>query len=323
MLFNMIFLWLVGCNIEDDWTWKIFLGLYLVSGIFAALLHAAVFPKSGVPLIGASGSIAGIMGAFMIRHFKTKIRIAYFFWFFFRPYFGTFSIYAGIALPFWFVEQIIGTSWSSESGTAYYAHIGGFIFGAVIGMAMKFLGWEKKYVEPMVEESFEKYKTSESMKTANQLLDSGNTTAAIPVLLHMIDEEPKNYDAPLILARIYHEKGNLNDALVMYNRVVETLLAQEDTQLLFSLYEELKERKLISGLSEKNLFNLAAAFERLEKFQEALDVYGFYISVYKTGRVRPKAMYRTAFIYKEKLNNQKMADQALASLKKEYPDWNV
>jgi membrane associated rhomboid family serine protease len=56
LLFNMLFLWLVGCNIEDDWSWKVFLGFYLISGLFACLLHTAAFPQSTVPLIGASGS---------------------------------------------------------------------------------------------------------------------------------------------------------------------------------------------------------------------------------------------------------------------------
>ncbi len=110
LLFNMIFLWLVGCNIEDDWSWKVFLGLYLVSGIVAILFHSAVYPKSDVPLIGASGAIAGVMGAFMIRHYKTKIRFAYFIWLIFRPYFGTFSIYAGVALPFWFLQRLCFSS---------------------------------------------------------------------------------------------------------------------------------------------------------------------------------------------------------------------
>jgi membrane associated rhomboid family serine protease len=93
------------------------------------------------------------MGAFMIRHYKTKIRFAYFFWLIFvPPIFGSFAIYAGIALPVWFVMQIVSARWSVEAGTAYYAHVGGFVFGAIIGMGMKFLGIEKKYVAPMVED---------------------------------------------------------------------------------------------------------------------------------------------------------------------------
>jgi len=209
LLFNMLFLWMVGCNIEDDWTWKIFLGLYLTSGVVACLFHAAAFPKSNVPLIGASGAIAGVMGAFMIRHFKTKIRFIYFLWIFVtKPFFGTFATYAGIALPFWFAQQILGASWSSgASGVAYWAHIGGFIFGATIGASFKFFGVEKKYIEPMVEESFEKLKLSSKMKMVNKMLDASDTAGAISLLLQIISEEPQNFDAPLNACPYLFRKG--------------------------------------------------------------------------------------------------------------------
>ncbi len=108
LLFNMLFLWLVGCNIEDDWSRPVFLGVYGLSGIAAALLHMAAFPASQQPLIGASGAIAGIMGAFMVRHFTTRVRFVYFFWALIRPFFGTFSVWAGVALPFWFLQQVLG-----------------------------------------------------------------------------------------------------------------------------------------------------------------------------------------------------------------------
>jgi len=321
LLFNMLFLWLVGCNIEDDWSWKVFLGLYLVGGLFAGLVHAIAFPKSALPLIGASGAIAGIMGAFMIRHYKTKVRFAYFLWFFLRPYVGVFSIYAGIALPIWFVQQIIGASWSMEAGTAYWAHIGGFIFGAAVGVSLKFFGIEQKYIEPMVEDSFEKLKFSGKMKEANRLLNLGDTEAAIPVLLDVIGEESFNYDAPLILARLHYEKGNHDDALTMYNKAVEVAIRLGNCDIVSAIHEELDEKNWIKGLSEKNLYRLASFYEGQGRYDEAVKLYGIYIQVYHAGAVRPKAIYRTHLLFKNKLQDEGMARNALAFLKQEYPGW--
>lgn len=322
LLFNMLFLWLVGCNIEDDWSWKVFLGLYLVAGLVAGLFHAMAFPKSAVPLIGASGAIAGIMGAFMIRHYKTKVRFAYFFWLFLiRPYFGVFSIYAGIALPIWFIQQIVSASLGMEVGTAYWAHIGGFAFGAAVGASFKFFGIEQKYIEPMVEDSFEKLKLSSTMKEANRLLDSGDTRAAIPFLIGAVREEGHNCDAPLILARVYYEQGNHDDALTMYNKALDMALRMRNSEMVTAIYEEVEEKQWVKGLSEKNIYTLANFYEKLGWYEQAVKLYGMYIQVYRRGAVRPKAIYRAHKLFKDKLQDDRMAKNALAFLRREYPDW--
>lgn len=323
LFFNMLFLWMVGCNIEDDWGWKVFLGLYLVSGIIACLFHAAAFPRSNVPLIGASGAIAGVMGAFMIRHYKTKIKFAYFFLFILRPFFGTFAIYAGIALPFWFLQQILGATWSGETGTAYWAHIGGFVFGAAIGASLKFFGLEKKYIAPMVEESFEKLRLSPTMKEVTKKLDAGDTIGAIPLLLLAIKEEPHNFDAPHILARTYFEKRNINDAVIMYNKSLDIIFRIQNKDAALSVYEELKEKDLLSKLSEKNIYNLATLLERVGNYEEAVQLYGMYIHLFSAGKVRAKAIYRTHILFKNKLKNESMAQSALAFLQKEHPDFPI
>ncbi len=324
LLFNMLFLWLVGCNIEDDWSWKVFLGLYFVSGAVACLFHALAFPDSKVPLVGASGAIAGVMGAFMVRHYKTKVRFAYFIWFFLtRPFFGTFAVYAGIAFPLWFLMQITCASWSVETGTAYWAHIGGFIFGAAVSTTFRFLGVEKKYIAPMVEDSFEQLKVSPKMKEVNKKLNMGDTVGAIPLLLALINEEPDNADAPLMLARVYFEKGHHNDAILMYNKALEVILRKGDVDVMLSTYEETKEKNLLNKLSEKNVFNSATFLERQEKYEDAAKLYVLYFRVFPQGKVRPKAIYRTYIIFKDKLKNEKMALNALELLKKEYPEFPI
>lgn len=99
---NMLFLYLAGASIEDLWGRPLFLFFYLSSGIAATLTHQLRFETSPIPLIGASGAIAGLMGAFLFRLYKTRIRFAYFIWVFLtRPFMGTFAAPAFIMLPLW------------------------------------------------------------------------------------------------------------------------------------------------------------------------------------------------------------------------------
>ncbi len=322
LLFNMLFLWMVGCNIEDDWSWPVFLGVYGLSGVAAALLHMAAFPRGTEPLIGASGAIAGIMGAFMVRHFKTKIRFAYLTLIWFRPYFGTFGVWAGVALPFWFLQQILGARWSSDN-VAYYAHIGGFAFGALVGLSLKFLGLEKKYIEPMVEESFEKLKLSPKMKQAHQLLESGNTLAASALLQQIAAEQPQNVDAILTLARLSEAAGNGDEAVARYNRAMEAALSAPDRTLPELLHQELKEKSLLAKLSEKNLFSLAGSLDRAGKYAEAAELYEHYIAQFPQGKVKAKVLAKACGLYRDKLGDGAKADALQTQLRREFPDFPV
>lgn len=157
LFFNMLFLWLVGLNIEDDWGRIVFILLYIIGGIFSSLIYAGMSTNKGIPLIGASGAISVIMGAFMIRHFKTRIRYFYFILLIFYPIWGTINIPAYVALPLWFIEQIFGASMSAHAngGVAYWAHISGFLFGVAAGLIIRFTGLEKNVLEPKIEEDRE------------------------------------------------------------------------------------------------------------------------------------------------------------------------
>ena len=325
---NMLFLWLVGCNIEDDWTWKVFLGLYIASGFFASLLHAIASSQSQVPCVGASGAIAGIMGAFMIRNYKIKIKFAYFFWILFRPLFGTVSIPAYIVLPFWFLQQLLGTGAGSESGVAYWAHIGGFVFGAIIGISFKLFNIEEKHIAPLIEKEIpEKPKISpekiRQLVMRSEAGDMQGIVSSVVELKNLIDEEPENFQAQLLLARLYHHKGHLHDAIVMYNVAFNELLKIGNPEFIVSIYNEMKEKNIHAKLTERNLFNLGSFFEKNKRYEQAVKIFGFYIKSYRRGEGRPHAIYRVYRIVKNHLNNEVMAKKALLFLKKEYPDFSI
>lgn len=130
---NMLFLWTFGNNIEDDLGHVRFLLFYLICGVLAGLTHWFFGMQSSIPTVGASGAIAGVMGAYLIKYPQAKIVTL-------LPLFiiwTTVRIPAVFFLGFWFVQQAISSVASlgvaEASGVAYWAHAGGFIFGAILG----------------------------------------------------------------------------------------------------------------------------------------------------------------------------------------------
>ena len=125
---NMVFLWIFGDNIEDSMGHKKFIVFYFVSGICAALLQAIIDPSSDIPMIGASGAIAGVLGSYLVLHPKANVNVL--FWLFI--FITVIKVPAFIVLSIWIISQFFSASIGSEGGVAYYAHIGGFIGGAFL-----------------------------------------------------------------------------------------------------------------------------------------------------------------------------------------------
>ncbi|HOP07428.1 MAG TPA: rhomboid family intramembrane serine protease [candidate division Zixibacteria bacterium] len=126
---NMLFLWIYGNNIED-YLGKIgFVVFYLFSGLAAITLYTVFGPHSEVPLIGASGAIAGVMGAYMVLHPQARITILFVFFFI-----QFIQLPAKVVLGIWFAYQILMSIMDSATGggVAWMAHVGGFGFGWVV-----------------------------------------------------------------------------------------------------------------------------------------------------------------------------------------------
>ena len=125
LLSNMLFLYIYGDNIESYLGRINFLIFYILGGVSAAFLQAFFSGGMDVPMIGASGCIAGIMGAYYVLYPKAKINV--FLWFFIFIQF--IKVPANIVLLMWIIGQFISAAGGSYTGVAYFAHIGGFIFG--------------------------------------------------------------------------------------------------------------------------------------------------------------------------------------------------
>lgn len=127
---NMLFLWIYGDNVEDEMGHIPYLLFYLGCGIAAGLAQVLFEPGSWVPMVGASGAIAGVMGGYLLLFPKAKIDILIIFIVFFR----IFPIPAWIILILWFAMQFIGGMGATPEtgGVAYWAHAGGFIAGLAL-----------------------------------------------------------------------------------------------------------------------------------------------------------------------------------------------
>ena len=121
---NMLYMWIFADNIEDDLGRSKFIIFYLLSGIGAAMTQVLIDTHSQVPMVGASGAIGGVLGAYLINHPKAKVLVLIPFGFFSQ----LIKIKALYVLGFWFILQFI----SSGGGVAYAAHIGGFVTGMIL-----------------------------------------------------------------------------------------------------------------------------------------------------------------------------------------------
>lgn len=141
LLGNMWFLWIFGDNVEDRLGKLIFPIFYIVSGLCAGILHVILLRNSVVPAIGASGAIAGVMGAYIYMFPRSTVATLVTFGYFWRIVHIPGVIYLGL----WFVLQFFGGLTGGEtSNVAFWAHVGGFIAGLLLAMlfsAMRLVNW--------------------------------------------------------------------------------------------------------------------------------------------------------------------------------------
>src|SRR5277367_3082481 len=141
---NMLFLWAFGKSLEDAMGHTKFLVFYLVCGIAAGIAHVVMNVNSSLPTVGASGAIAGVMGAYLIKFPRARIHTLIFLFVFVT----TTDIPAYLILVYWFVTQLfseygsIARTQASMGGVAYAAHIGGFVTGMIL---IQLMGTRTRY----------------------------------------------------------------------------------------------------------------------------------------------------------------------------------
>ncbi|MHB9032919.1 MAG: rhomboid family intramembrane serine protease [Anaerolineae bacterium] len=134
---NMLYLAIFGDNIEERFGHIAYLFFYLIGGVIAAAAQIITSPNSTVPVLGASGAIAAVLGAYLAIYPTNRVRVLVIFFFFIRVV----ALPAILVLGFWFILQIFNgvatIAATASGGTAWFAHIGGFLFGLVIGLIVR------------------------------------------------------------------------------------------------------------------------------------------------------------------------------------------
>ncbi len=124
---NMLFFWVFGGNVEDRLGHFAYLVFYLVCGLLAGLAQMLAAPTSPTPMIGASGAIAGVLGAYFLLFPRSTVETVFFFFFIFKR-----NVPAVIFIGVWFLTQLFSLPAGAAGGVAFAAHVGGFISGLVL-----------------------------------------------------------------------------------------------------------------------------------------------------------------------------------------------
>jgi membrane associated rhomboid family serine protease len=197
---NLFILYLAGPPLEDAWGRPAYAIFYVAAGLVAAFFFIAGHSDVNEPLVGASGAISGVMGAFAVRFWRTRITFFYFV-FFIRIYTGTLAAPAWMMLGLWVVGQVAFASgwWAFTSigdmgDVAFEAHIAGFIFGVAVAIFVKKFAVEERFVRPESEDERIVHE-ARSAETALDLAGQGRFDEAVALLEGELDRNPRDADA--------------------------------------------------------------------------------------------------------------------------------
>jgi membrane associated rhomboid family serine protease len=236
LLGNMWFLWLAGFILEDNWGRAIYPVFYLLAGAAALQFHAWSYPNSLIPTLGASGAVAALMGAFLVRFPKIKIEMMWIFGLFFvRAY--RFKAYAYWLLPVWlFMEIFYGSLFGQMSGVAHWAHVGGFVFGALTALVIKQTGLEHK-ANAAIEEKIG-WTADPSIVQATEFMEQGKVEEAIAVLQKYVATKPDSVDAYSLLQQLYWRKNDLESHKTASVKLCQLHLKAQNGEAAWQNYQE-------------------------------------------------------------------------------------
>lgn len=248
LLGNLLLLYITGPFIEDLWGRPIYAAFYLAMGALSALMYASHYPSFTGPLIGASGAIAGVMGAFLINFYKTKINFFYWIGFFFR---GSFEAPAFVMLPLWVLLEFfnanvidsIQAEGGGGGGVAHWAHVWGFVFGVLVALGMKHLKIEEKYIHPKIEAKVQKEEGAvDVLVTAMRKKNMGRIDEAYDLLLEEARKSPMRKDVVDALWDVGLEMGNGEEASRFFIKLIENEVRHDQMDVALNRLTELKSK---------------------------------------------------------------------------------
>lgn len=319
---NLYLLWLCGCSIEDLWGRPVYAAFYGLGGAAAAVSHALAFPESEVPLVGASGAIAALMGAFLVRLCQTRIR--FFYWYYIRC--GTFYAPAGIMLPLWLLSQLFyAFVYGDRSPVAFWAHVGGFLFGAAAALFIKLTRVEEKLLAPAIEEKTTLFRQHPSVQAALTAMDRGGHQEAVRHLLVALQANPDDVDALQLLAQCQHALGRPDDAATAYRRKIRAHLKRNDKHLAVDGYIEMMSAVPGVRLTPRESLAVASALADSGRFQDAVAGYRRVLDESSEPILKLKASVALADLYLQDHQRQHALEvlHAATVWTQSHPEWKA
>jgi membrane associated rhomboid family serine protease len=293
---NMWFLWLAGFILEDRWGRVIYPIFYLLAGIAASLFHAMFYPHSIVPALGASGAVAALMGGFLVRFPKLKIEMLWYM-LIFRI---RFKAYAYWLLPLWlFTEVFYGSLFGQASGVAHWAHVGGFIFGALAALVIQRTGLEHK-ANAVIEDKIG-WTADPAIVQGTEFMEQGKLDEAIAVLQKHVAVKPDAMDAYSLLRQLYWRK---NDLPAYYEATIKLCQLHLKAQHAEAAWEDYQEYANAGGdrMPAATWLELCRIAEGHQNYQGAVTEYEHLAKTYPTERQSLLALLSAGRLSLKKLN---------------------
>jgi membrane associated rhomboid family serine protease len=229
---NMWFLWLAGFILEDNWGRVIYSIFYLVAGAVALQFYAWCAPGSYMPLVGASGAVAALMGAFLVRFPKLKIEM-YFLALIVR---FRFKAAAYWLLPLWLLmEFLYGSVSGTSSPVAHWAHVGGFLFGMLGAFVIQRSGLESKANQDIEEKIG--WSADPEIVRANEALENSRFDEAVTLLESYLKQKPASLDALDLLQKVQWRRNDMPAYRDVTVRLLQAHLKAQDTDAAWADYE--------------------------------------------------------------------------------------
>jgi membrane associated rhomboid family serine protease len=295
---NMWFLWLAGAILEDTWGRIIYPVFYFLSGAMALQFYAWANPGSLAATLGASGAVAALMGAFLVRFPKTKVEMLWLFGFGFRSY--RFHARAYWLLPLWLLMEIFsGALFGNSSGVAHWAHVGGFVFGAVAAVGLSYSGLE--HVANQAIEAKVTWTSEPAIVQATEKMDQGKLDEAIAILQTQTASGPASIDACTLLSQLYWRK---NDIPKYHETIIKLCQIHLKAQNIDAAWQDFGEYLNSGGerMPASTWLELCRSAEGQQNFERAVEEYDKLARAYPTERQSLLALMAAGRLSLKKFN---------------------
>ena len=316
LFFNMFFLYIFGFALEDVWGRVGYLVFYILAGLFAAGAHIAMNIGSQVPAIGASGAIAGLMGGFLIRFYKVKIHYEYYY-FLLKVHFGKISIPSFVALPAWLAVQLFyaALAGQGQASVAFWAHIGGFGFGAMGAFALISIGFGQSSLKEAGQDRLSQLRKRPPMNIVRgmKMIEEGQYAEAAAYFATIINKNPNNLGARHERIRALFLIGDVNTIEPEIKSLVKEYINADNLPLAAKLVEESSLRLPEILFDAVTLYKVGAYYEK--KWQNEFAMTFYLCSAYQDGKMRDKSFLAAARLaelrFRDRVNAVKLLKQLL------------